>query len=86
MAVVYDPHLKERLRERKIPEEWPKEIVSKPAEVYRDTRTNVYVAIGRRRYKGKGRKMAVSYVKRGDDILIITIHPIRPAQKRNRME
>ena len=86
MAIVYDPHLKERLQERNIPEGWPREIVGDPEELYRDTLTDVYIAIGKRRYKGKEREIAVSYVKRDDDTLIITIHPIRPEQKRNRVE
>jgi hypothetical protein len=53
MAVVYDPHLEERLRERHIPETWPREIIETATERYRDTITGVYVAIGKRWYKGK---------------------------------
>jgi hypothetical protein len=48
MAVVYDPHLEERLRERHIPEAWPREIIETATERYRDTITGVYVAIGKR--------------------------------------
>jgi hypothetical protein len=86
VTIVYDSHLKERLQERNIPQEWPREIVEQPEEVYQDTLTDVYIAIGKRQYKGKEREMAVSYIKREAETLIITIHPVRPAQKRNRVE
>jgi hypothetical protein len=85
MAVVYDPHLEERLRERHIPETWPREIIETATERYRDTVTGVYVAIGKRWYKGKEREMAVSYVEQGTDRKAITIHPIQANQKQNRI-
>jgi len=86
MAVVYDPHLKERLRERHIPEAWPREIIEMATERYRDTITDVYVAIDKRWYKVKEREMAVSYVEQGIDRKAITIHPIQANQKRSRVE
>lgn len=86
MVVVYDPHLQERLRERCIPEAWPREIIETSTERYRDTTTGVYVALGKRWYKGKEREMVVSYVEQGADCKAITIHPIQASQKRNRIE
>ena len=86
MAVVYDPHLRERLRERHIPEAWPREVIENSTERYRDDATGVYIAIGKRLYKGKEREMAVSYVEQGADCRAITIHPIQANQKRNRIE
>lgn len=86
MAVVYDPHLAERLKERHIPSEWPREIIENPQERYRDRVTGVYIAVGKRYYKGKDREMAVSYVQEDADQRAITVHPIRPNQKRNRID
>lgn len=86
MAVIYDDHLKERLKERRIPEAWPREIIEQPEERYRDTLTGVYVAVAKRWYKGREREIAVSYVEQDQGYKAITIHPIRSEQKRNRVD
>ena len=86
MAVAYDPHLRERWKERRIPESWPREIIEQSEERYYDEATGVYVSIGKRWYKGEEREMAVSYVKEGSDYKAITIHPIADKQKQNRID
>lgn len=87
MAIRYDLHLTERLGQRNIPEAWPGEIVDAPEQRYRDTATGVYIAIDRRYHRGREREFAVSYVIDPEgDFKVITIHPIQPNQKRNRIE
>lgn len=85
MDVLYDPHLLDRLRERQIPLDWPRDIIEHADERYRDGVTRVCVALAKRWYKGEEREMAVSYVEEGADYRAITIHPLQRHQKQNRL-
>ena len=86
MKIEHDPHRLERLKEREIPEAWPREIIEQSSEHVRDLATDpLIIAVDRRWYKGKKRELAISYVKIESGCKAITIHPITLRQKRNRM-
>lgn len=75
MGIILRPHLKIRLKERDIPEDYPGRIVSAPDEKYFDTATNHQIAVKKLEYSERVRPMAVAYDIIGEDLQIITIHP-----------
>lgn len=75
MKILLRPHLKIRLKERNIPEDYPSKIVSNPEEKYYDSAIYHQIAIKKLVYNGKIRPMAVAYDIIGEDLQIITIHP-----------
>jgi len=85
MATFYDPHLRRRLREREIPEDWPRDIIESTSERYRDAATGLRIAVASRFFRGKLREMAVVYAERAGGWHAITIHPISLSQKRARI-
>jgi len=86
MEIQYDPHLVERLSERNIPEDWPRDIILNSTEHYFDQMTGLHIVIESRQYKGREREMAVSYTKSDSEIKAITIHPLGARQKENRVQ
>lgn len=87
MELIYTSHLEFRLKTRKIPYDLPRRIFQQARERYFDNLTKHYIAIHRVEFNGKIREMALTYDKRIDlDLMeIITIHPIKPYQKRSRI-
>ena len=74
-----------RLKTRNIPHNLPRMVFEQAEEHYYDNLTGHYVAINRVRFEGKVREMALAYDKGENVIEIITIHPIKPHQKYNRV-
>lgn len=75
MVIIYTPHLKKRLKERKFPYGFPKKIYN-GAEIrlYDDLRKTC-IAIKKLPYGGKSRKISIAYIQEGNCAKIITIHP-----------
>jgi len=86
MDIVYDSHLLDRLKERNIPEEWPREIIAQADIHYHDKMTGNYVALKRISFKGKERYVAVVYTIAGSRVKAITAHPLQENQKESRVK
>jgi hypothetical protein len=84
--IAYSLHLKFRLKLRKMPYSLPLDIYQNSKEHYFDTETNKYVCLQEIKLLGKMREIAVTYEKIGDQIVLITIHPLKSFQKSNRIK
>jgi len=84
--IIYSSHLIFRMKIREIGEDLPKRIYEKSDERYFDTKTGYSVAIDEAFYKDKLREMAVAYEEAVNEVRIITIHPIKPYEKINKIK
>jgi len=82
--ITYTEHLTLRLKIRKIPYEYPKEIFNNPEQKFYDIVEGTYIAIKKLKYNKKERNMMIAYEKEGNSIQIITIHPIKDEKIINR--
>lgn len=80
MTLVYTNHLKTRLKERGINLSLVKEVFEKAGEWYWDRLRKHHIAIAYVSYKGKRRKVLAAYDKIGENIEVITLHPITEEQ------
>ena len=78
--------MKIRLKERKIPQNYPSKILAKPDEQFVDTVTNYKIAVKSLSYNLKIRPMLVVYDIIESEILVITIHPISNQEINNKRE
>lgn len=85
MKIIYRPHLKLRIKERKFPNIYPRKIYKQAKRHYFDTQTRHFIAISRLEYAGKLRNLAISYDIIGEKIEIITIHPISVKEIKRRV-
>jgi len=85
MKAIYRPHLKRRLKERLFPIDYPRKIYNQAEIHYLDTQTNHFIAVGKLKYAGKMRNLAISYDIIGENIEIITIHPISEKELKNKI-
>ena len=76
MQIIYTKHLKSRAKQRKIPIKLVKEVLENAEEFYFDNLRSHSIVIAKINYKGKLRKMLVSYDKIRLQFEVITIHPI----------
>lgn len=67
--------MKIRLKERKIPQDYPNQIVFKPDNLFIDNETNHKIAIKKLLYNNKWRPMVVVYDIIELQVQIITIYP-----------
>ena len=86
MKIIYRPHLKRRLKERKIPHDYPKKIYLKSKQKYFDLETNHHIAISRLIYSNKSRNIIISYDIIGQNIEIITVHPMSDKEIGNKIK
>ncbi|MBU2483368.1 MAG: hypothetical protein KJ760_19965 [Proteobacteria bacterium] len=84
--IYYTPHLKLRIKFRDIPRNLPEEIYKEARERYWDTKTFYHIAVKGVEFKGKLREMIVAYDETPDMIEIVTIHPLKPYQKDQRIK
>ena len=85
MKIIYRPHLKSRLKVRKIPDDYPKKVYRNSKQKFFDTATNHHIAVSRLSYAGKIRNMAISYDIIDQNIEIVTIHPISDKEIENKI-
>ena len=85
MKIIYTKHLKFRLKERKIPLNLVEEIFERGKEYYFDTWRSHFIVIAKVNFKGKLRKVLVSYDKIGTKFEAITIHPVSEKDIRQRI-
>ena len=79
--IIYTDHLKLRMKLRSVPKHLPQTIFEKPSERYYDTITKHQIAIATAMLKGKIKEYVLSFDEVDDRAELITIHPIKPAQK-----
>lgn len=85
MKVILRPHLKIRLGQRLIPQDYPRKIISDPEEKYFDTLSNRNIAIKTLPYCGKLRPMVVAYDIMGNTMEAVTIHPASDQEISNKL-
>lgn len=85
MKLIYTDHLKLRLRIRKIPENYPKDIYESPEQSFYDNSEGKFIRIKKLYYNKKERNMMIVFNKSGSEIEIITIHPITDEKIINRV-
>lgn len=83
--IIYRSHLVRRLKERKIPQNYPELIYKKSEQNYVDSESRHRIATAKLKYAEKLRKMVVAYDKIGSNIEIITIFPISEAELKNKI-
>lgn len=86
MKIVLRPHLKIRLQQRLIPQDYPRKIISDPEEKYFDTYSHRHIAIKILEYSGKLRPMVVAYDIIGGVIEAVTIHPASDQEISNKLQ
>jgi len=85
LSIEYSKHLKNRLIIRNMEYDLPK-IVYQNAERYFDNETGHLIAVMEKELYGKIRDLMVAYEKKKDKITLLTIHPLKPGQKNNRIK
>lgn len=86
MKILLSSHLNIRLKERKIPRNYPSKILSKPDARFIDSVTNYKIAVRSLMYNFKIRPMVVVYDIIKSEIQIITIHPISSREIANKLK
>ena len=84
MKIVYSSHLKERLRRRGIPEDYPTRIVTNAEEIYKDAVSGYEIYILSLPYKEKIRKMVTACDRINEVLVGVTIYPISESKLANR--
>ncbi len=85
MKIVLIPHLKIRLTERKIPQDYPKTIIQNFEEKYKDIDTGYNIAVRSMEYNEKLRPMVVVYDIIELEIQAITVYPISRQEIENKL-
>lgn len=86
MRIIYSKHLEDRLILRNIPRDLPERIFKNAEERYIDNETNHAVAIKKCFFADKERLMMVAYRMTGEEVRLITAHPLKDGQKENRLK
>jgi len=83
--IRYADHLQLRLRLRRIPRYLPRRVYQRAKELFFDNTTENFIAVAQARYGGKTREMMVAFSEKDDEVILITVHPLKPQQKANRV-
>lgn len=86
MKIILSKHLKVRIKERFFPSDYPEKIFKNPDKVYKDTVTGSFIAIKSLVYARKLRKISIAYILDGEDVKILTIHPEKGNEIKNRIK
>lgn len=84
--VRYTPHLELRLRMRQIPRYMPRQIYFLADHRYLDVSTGHNIAVKLVRYGRKQVYFMIAYEKTGEEVVIVTIHPISEEQINARLD
>jgi hypothetical protein len=85
MHIVYTEHLKTRLLLRQIEYALPEKIFAESMERYYDVETGHRVVVKSVTLFDRVRETMVAYVEEGDEVRLLTIHPLKDGQKDNRI-
>jgi hypothetical protein len=86
MNIKYSKHIQIRLALRKIDHDLPRQIFEEATERYADTETGHTIAVGKALLYEKERDVMVAYTFEGEDVKLLTIHPLQEGQKGNRIK
>jgi len=86
MNLKYSRHIQIRLALRKIDHDLPRRIFEEAAERYADSETGHTVVVGKARLYEKERDVMVACTLEGEDVKLLTIHPLQEGQKENRIK
>ncbi len=86
MAIEYSKHLLNRLFLRSIEYDLPRIIFEQATEYYDDVETGHKIAIKKVDLYQKSREVMVAYVIEGESSKLLTIHPLKEGQKKNRID
>lgn len=86
MKIILQPHLTIRLKQRKIPQNYPNKVFAQSESKYFDTSTGHFIAIKELKYNGRLRPMALAYDIIGAQVQVITIHPISKQEIANKLQ
>ena len=86
MEIKYTNHLKNRLQLRQIEYDLPKRVYSESKERYYDTETGHHIALLAVEIYGKTRDVIAVYRAESENVLILTIHPLKEGQKETRIQ
>lgn len=85
VKLEYTDHLQLRLKVRKIPENYPKEIYENPEQKFYDNLEKTFISIKKLDYNKKLRNMMIAYEEKEGKMEIVTIHPITEEKIINRV-
>lgn len=87
MVIKYTKHLRRRLQLRRLEHRLPERIYSESGERYYDTLSQHDIAVLKMDIGGVEKEMMVAYNENEEkgEATIITCHPLKPMQKRNRI-
>jgi len=85
-ALIYSKHIKTRITLRKIDYNLPKKIFEEAQERFVDNETGHTIAVLKVILYDKERDVMVAYLHEGEDVKLLTIHPLKEGQKENRIK
>ena len=85
MQIIYSQHIENRLRLRQIEYNLPKRVVEKAEERYYDNATGHFIALMKTELYNKIRDVMVAYISEEGKLKLLTIHPLKKEQKKNRL-
>jgi len=83
--IRYSKHFRERMRLRGVSERLAREIFYEAEVHFEDIQTQTLVAVKKIVFKGKERDMALIYRRTNDEVIFITLHPLKENQRENRV-
>ncbi len=86
MRIRISQHFAERQRLRDIPGDFAEMVLRWADGYYRNGITGWFVAVKRIKFQGKERDMALTYTVESNEIVLITLHPLKEGQKNRRIE
>jgi hypothetical protein len=84
--IQYSRHLALRLKLRGIPHTLPRLVYQSAKRRFLDRATGLRIAVRTAPLRGKRREIAVVYEEKNGKVLLITIHPLKVHQVKNRVE
>jgi len=85
MQIIYSQHIENRLKLRRIEYDLPKRIVEQTEERYFDNATGHLIAIMKTKLYNIIKEVMVAYVREEESVKLLTIHPLKKGQKKNRV-
>lgn len=85
MSVRFSRNLTDRMVLRGVPKGLPETIYREADRYLLDTQTGVLEAVKRCFFQGRDRDMALSYTRSGEDVLLVTLHPLKEDQVERRL-
>lgn len=86
MKIRLTQHFVERQRLRNISDDLAQRVLREADAHYRDAITGWFVAVRHVQFQDKERDLALSYLHVENEILLITLHPLKRGQKERRIK